>query len=101
MNDFEITVSNGKELVETLIEFVQKEKCNIRLMNVKVKTVTEPESAWYCDVELQEGAEGSLLIKGLDDEETFPSEQLVYVKVRPFYYAACIGNKNLVFHIEH
>lgn len=99
MADLEKRVKSSKELVEELFSFLNKEKCSIRLLNVKVSTDTE-ESRWYCDVNLSYDGE---CLKILENENlvNYDFSKLKQIKIRPFYYAACIGNKNLVFHLEN
>jgi len=98
MNDFEKEVPDVDCLISELFNFLEKEKCTIRLINIKLYTLTE-ESRWYYDIKL-ELQDRKLLVKELENVYYFGCEQIEKIKVRPFYFAACIGNKNLVFTIK-
>lgn len=98
MNDFEKIVPDIDSLIRELLNYIEKEKCIIRLINIKLHTQSE-ESRWYYDVKL-EVHHRKLLVKELESVYYFDCEQITMVKVRPFYFAACIGNKNLVFTVR-
>jgi len=48
MNDFEKEVPDVDCLISELFNFLEKEKCTIRLINIKLYTLME-ESRWYCN----------------------------------------------------
>lgn len=98
MADLEKKVKSTKELIDTLLAFIDKEKCAIRLLNLKVVTEVT-ESRWYCDVNISYDGENLCIIEN-GVSIFFKSDELKKIKIRPFYYAACIGNKNLVFHLD-
>lgn len=98
MIDFEKEVPSVDSLIRELFNFLEKEKCAIRLINIKLYTLME-ESRWYYDVKL-EMHHRKLLVKELESVYYFDCEQIKMIKIRPFYFAACIGNKNLIFTIK-
>ena len=99
MVDWESYFDNMDELVEVANKRLTEDKEKIRYVNMKVKLYDQPESKWYFEMSFQ--LVNNQLIIAFDDgqkEISLPAEQVEYIKLRPFYYAACIGFKAFVLH---
>lgn len=74
-------------------------------LNMRIKLKEEAESPWFFDVRDEVVGEHWLLYARGDDQlyAEVPLAQLEWVRIRPYYRAACIGFKNSIFKVggEH
>lgn len=101
MNDMEWEehFASGTAMVAGAKARIEGEDKPIRYINGKYKLVGEVESRWLFNISYQiEGSDLLLVEQEQDMMLRLPLDQVEYLKLRPFYFAACIGFKAFVFY---
>ena len=92
---------DGAAMVQGAKQRIEGEKKPIRYVNGRYKLCGEPESRWLYNICYVVEGETLLLVEQEQDKELrLPLSQVEYLKLRPFYVAACIGIKAFVFYNE-
>ncbi len=97
--DFTESFSNTNDMVAAAQQFITKEAEQIRFVNLRYTLYNEEESRWLYHVDFRI-ADNRLVVWESDTGEELiqlPIGELYRLKIRPYYYAACVGFKNLVF----
>ena len=90
---------DGASMVAGAKRRIEGEDKPIRYVNGRYKLRGEKESPWLYNISY--GVEGDwlrIVEEEQDRELELPLTQVEYLKLRPFYYAACIGFKAFVFY---
>lgn len=97
--EWEEQFPDGVSMVAGAKQRIEGEEKPIRYINGRYKLRGEKESRWLYNIRYQVDGEDLLLIEQEQDKEIrLPLEQVEYLKLRPFYFAACIGFKAFVFY---
>lgn len=97
--EWEEHFSNGIDMVAGAKARIEGEDKPIRYINGRYKLIGEEESRWLFNIAYQVDGDELLIIEQEQDAEyRFPLNQVEYLKLRPFYFAACIGFKAFVFY---
>lgn len=97
--EWEETFSDGEAMVAGARKRIEGEDKPIRYVNGRYKLCGERESRWLYNISYQvEGQDLVLLEQEQDRQIRLPLCQVEYLKLRPFYFAACIGFKAFVFY---
>lgn len=93
---------DGASMVAGAKQRIEGEDKPIRYVNGRYKLRGEKESRWLYNI-CYEMEDTMLRIteQEQDNEIVLPLEQVEYLKLRPFYYAACIGFKAFVFYNQN
>ena len=102
MNDFIIACESAKALSEAIVSFFHSQDKAIRLCNAKLCTKSLGKTKWFYNVIVKVDDEEILLYPEGEATPCFKVgwQDMISLKLRPYYYAACIGNKNILFHIK-
>ena len=90
---------DGARMVSGAKRSIEGEDKPISYVNGRYKLRGEKESPWLYNISY--GVEGDwlrIVEEEQDRELELPLTQVEYLKLRPFYYAACIGFKAFVFY---
>ena len=99
--EWEERFPDGRAMVAGARQRIEGEDKPIRYVNGRYKLRGEKESRWLYNISYVVDGEDLLLIEQEQDKELrLPLEQVEYLKLRPFYFAACIGFKAFVFYNE-
>lgn len=98
--EWEEHYENGMAMVAGAKEVIEGESKPIRFVNGKYKRIGQPESAWLYNIRYEALGEELVLTETEKDngEIRIPLREVEYLKLRPFYFAACIGFKAFLFH---
>ena len=96
--DWQEYFQSPREMVETINTRLEREKELIRYVNLRYRLYGQAETKWLYDVTLTLAGEELLLTTGDGKQYALPLNEVEYIKLRPFYYAACIGFKAFVFY---
>ncbi len=92
---------DGRAMVQGAKQRIEGEEKPIRYVNGRYKLCGKPESRWLYNIRYTVEGETLLLTEQEQDKEVrLPLAQVEYLKLRPFYFAACIGFKAFVFYNE-
>ena len=92
---------DGIAMVVGAKQRIEGEDKPIRYINGRYKLCGEKESRWLYNITYQvEGSERVITEQEQDSEIRLALETVEYLKLRPFYFAACIGFKAFVFYNE-
>lgn len=100
--DITETFKSTDELVAAAHAFITRDEAQIRFVNLRYTLYNERESRWFYHVDFKID-DGHLKVWDCDTGDVvlrLPTERLHRLKIRPYYYAACVGFKNLVFVVE-
>lgn len=90
---------DGVSMVAGAKARIEGEEKPIRYVNGKYKLIGEAESRWLYNISYQVDGDALFLIEQEQDVELrLPLDKVEYLKLRPFYFAACIGFKAFVFY---
>ena len=96
--EWEEQFPDGVSMVAGAKQRIEGEEKPIRYINGRYKLRGEKESRWLYNIRYQVDGEELLIVEQEQDKEIrLPLEQVEYLKLRPFYFAACIGLKAFVF----
>lgn len=97
--EWEEHFADGVSMVAGAKARIEGEEKPIRYVNGKYKLIGEAESCWLYNISYQVDGDALLLIEQEQDVELrLPLDKVEYLKLRPFYFAACIGFKAFVFY---
>lgn len=100
MVDKEIVCNGPRDMVKTAHETIYELLGKLKYVNLKYKCAGVRESIWLYNVDF--GVEGDNCVIRFLNADTEPVtlalDSLEYLKLRPYYIAACVGFKNIVFH---
>ncbi len=88
---------DAEELVTVLNARLAKENSAIRYVNLRYKLYQQAESKWLYDAKVSIAC-GEVMIESGQQTLALPQDLLEYLKVRPFYYQACVGFKEMVLY---
>ena len=89
---------NAREMVETIEKRLTTEGELIRYVNLRYKLTGEQETKWLYDVVLTLWDDTLTLKTGDGQLISLALADLAYIKLRPYYYAACVGFKEFAFY---
>lgn len=98
--EWEEHYENGTAMVAGAKQVIEGESKPIRFVNGKYKRVGQAESAWLYNIRYEAEGEELVLIETEKDDSMIriPLKEVEYLKLRPFYFAACIGFKAFLFY---
>ena len=97
--EWEEYFADGASMVVGAQQRIAGEDKPIRYVNGRYTLRGQSESAWLYDISYE--AEGDMLVLTELEQDRricLPLAQVEYLKLRPFYFAACIGFKAFVFY---
>lgn len=98
MMDWEEYFPSALLMMNAIEERLLTDKERINYVNIRYKLLNSKESAWIYDITLKYH-DGQIIITSKDGEVISLNEnELDYLKIRPFYFAACIGFKAFVLY---
>ncbi len=90
---------DGASMVAGAKRRIEGENKPIRYVNGRYKLRGEKESPWLYNISYTVAGGWLRIVEEEQDRELeLPLTQVEYLKLRPFYYAACIGFKAFVFY---
>lgn len=96
--DWQEYFQDAQQMVLTINQRLEREKERIRYVNLRYRLYGQAETKWLYDVTLLL-QEANLLVSTGDGKQILLSlSELEYLKLRPFYYAACVGFKEFTFY---
>lgn len=95
--------SNTHDMIAAAQNFITKEAEQIRFVNLRYTLYNEKESRWFYHVDFKIVDNRLVVWESDTEDELFrlSTERLYCLKIRPYYYAACVGFKNLVFIVDN
>lgn len=97
--EWEEHFENGIAMVAGAKARIEGEDKPIRYVNGRYKLCGEEESRWLFNIVYRVDGDDLLIVEQEQDNEMcLPLHQVEYLKLRPFYFAACIGFKAFVFY---
>ena len=100
MIDKEIICDGPYEMIEAAHQMIYESLGKLKYVNLKYKVKDTAESGWLYNVDF--GIQDkNCLIKFLNADEdpiSLPVDKIDYFKLRPYYIAACVGFKNIIFY---
>ncbi|MDO4281964.1 MAG: hypothetical protein Q4C56_10070 [Peptococcaceae bacterium] len=102
MNDREISCASPQAMVEEAHQTIYESLGKLKYVNMKFKTRGNRESGWLYNVDFSHDGENMIITFPNSDQEAqhIALNNLEYLKLRPYYKAACIGFKNIVFYSD-
>ena len=99
--EWEEHFENGIDMVAGAKARIEGEDKPIRYVNGRYKLCGEEESRWLFNIAYRVDGNDLLIVEQEQDSEIrLPLAQVEYLKLRPFYFAACIGFKAFIFYID-
>lgn len=100
MIDKEIVCNGPREMIEAAHQTIYESLGKLKYVNLKYKCVGAAESAWLYNVDFAaEGEDCVITFLNADIEPIVVAvDSLEYFKLRPYYIAACVGFKNIIFY---
>lgn len=100
MIDKEIVCNGPREMIETAHQTIYESLGKLKYVNLKYKCAGAAESAWLYNVDFAaEGDKCVITFLNADAEPIVVAvDSLEYFKLRPYYIAACVGFKNIIFY---
>ena len=97
--DWEEYFSHTAEMAEGAKQRILQDEARIHYVNARYQCYGQKESEWLYNVEFWM-QEGQLVI---EEKETgkmvrLAENRVEYLKLRPFYFAICVGFKNFIFY---
>lgn len=97
--DWKEHFSDAQTMITTLEQRLARDQASIRYTNLKYKLFNESETKWLYNVALQYDHEAVTIIQQDNGQIiTIPFDRIEFFRVRPFYYAACIGSKSFILY---
>lgn len=99
MYDKKIYCVDALTMVNTAKKTIYDELGKLKFVNLKYKLKNESESGWFYDVNFSTEGNSCIINFPRADRNNIilPLERLEYFKLRPYYVAACVGFKNIIF----
>ena len=100
MIDKEIVCNGPREMIEAAHQTIYESLGKLKYVNLKYKCAGAAESAWLYNVDFAaEGEDCVITFLNADAEPIVVAvDSLGYFKLRPYYIAACVGFKNIIFY---
>lgn len=100
MIDKEIVCNVPREMIEAAHQTIYESLGKLKYVNLKYKCAGAAESAWLYNVDFAaEGENCVITFLNADIEPIVVAvDSLEYFKLRPYYIAACVGFKNIIFY---
>lgn len=100
MIDKEIVCNGPREMIEAAHQTIYESLGKLKYVNLKYKCAGAAESAWLYNVDFAaEGDKCVITFLNADAEPIVVAlSSLEYFKLRPYYIAACVGFKNIIFY---
>ncbi len=100
MIDKEIVCNGPREMIEAAHQTIYESLGKLKYVNLKYKCAGAAESAWLYNVDFAaEGDKCVITFLNADIEPIVVAvDSLEYFKLRPYYIAACVGFKNIIFY---
>lgn len=100
MIDKEIVCDGPREMIEAAHQTIYESLGKLKYVNLKYKCAGAAESAWLYNVDFAaEGDKCVITFLNADAEPIVVAlSSLEYFKLRPYYIAACVGFKNIIFY---
>ena len=100
MIDKEIVCNGPRDMIEAAHQTIYESLGKLKYVNLKYKCSGEAESAWLYNIDSAiEGDQCIIQFLNADAEPiTIAADSLEYFKLRPYYIAACVGFKNIIFY---
>lgn len=100
MYDKEIHCSDARQTILTAKSVIYDQLGKLKYVNLKYKQEGQPESSWLYDIDFDvKGEECVITFPRADQNDIhLPLSSIVFLKLRPYYVAACIGFKNIIFY---
>lgn len=100
MIDKEIVCNGPREMIEAAHQTIYESLGKLKYVNLKYKCAGAAESAWLYNVDFAaEGENCVITFLNADAEPIVVAvDSLEYFKLRPYYIAACVGFKNIIFY---
>lgn len=99
--DWEEYFPNASAMVGGAQARLDADAGRIRYVNGRYKCFEEKESGWLYNIAFSiEGEELVIVEQEQNKAVRLPLEKVEYLKLRPYYFAACIGFKAFVFYNE-
>ncbi len=97
--EWEEHFADGVGMVAGAKARIEGEDKPIRYVNGRYKLAGQAESRWLYNIAYQVDGDDLLIVEQEQDTEfRLPLQNVEYLKLRPFYFAACIGFKAFVFY---
>ena len=96
--DWEEYFPSARALAEAIDERLCADKERINYVNLRYKLFGEKESSWLYDISLSFKGDCFIIKEKCGATVVLNVEDLEYLKLRPFYFAACIGFKAFVLY---
>lgn len=100
MFDKEVYCHNASDMVKEAHQTIYESLGKLKYVNLKYKVHGQSESAWLYNVDFKiNDAQCEIVFQNSDTPSILvPLEALEYLKLRPYYIAACVGFKNIIFY---
>ena len=100
MIDKEIVCNGPREMIEAAHQTIYESLGKLKYVNLKYKCAGAAESAWLYNVDFAaEGEDCVITFLNADAEPIVVAlSSLEYFQLRPYYIAACVGFKNIIFY---
>lgn len=100
MIDKEIVCNGPRGMIEAAHQTIYESLGKLKYVNLKYKCAGAAESAWLYNVDFAaEGEDCVITFLNADAEPIVVAvDSLEYFKLRPYYIAACVGFKNIIFY---
>ncbi len=89
-----------EEMVMSARKTIYENIGKLKYVNLKYKRKNEPESQWLYNINFYKSNE-KCIVEFENSDENFlelPLDALEFLKIRPYYIAACVGFKNIIFY---
>ena len=96
--DWQEYFQDAREMVLTINQRLEREKALIRYVNLRYRLYGQAGTKWLYDVTLVLQEDYLLVSTGDGKQILLALSDLEYLKLRPFYYAACVGFKEFTFY---
>ncbi|MEE0434960.1 MAG: hypothetical protein UDB11_06105 [Peptococcaceae bacterium] len=100
MIDKELYCKDAYDMINAAHETIYEALGKLKYVNLKYKCHGQAESAWLYNVDFDvQGDQCVITFLNADTEPLrIAVDDLAYLKLRPYYIAACVGFKNIIFY---
>lgn len=96
--DWEEYFPTPAAMAQAIEERLNTDKERINYVNLRYKRFQEKESPWLYDVSVSFAGDSFTVREKCGKSVKLAAKELEYLKLRPFYFAACIGFKAFVLY---
>ena len=96
--DWEEYFPSAALMAQAIDKRLLADKERINYVNLRYKKFHESESAWLFDVEISFADEVFSIAEKNGRQISLAAGEIEYLKIRPFYFATCIGFKAFVLY---